>query len=175
VTDALDFLRDGGEMGALMRGPLRLDRLGARPPARLAAVAAQRRSLMLSTPGTLCTSGGVPSRLALMKRFASWRPSNVVTGLGEVVGAEFTQSPDIQENRFHRFDADRKTGRQELLDNNEALETLELGASRPTSCLGDAILHGDPIGHQRMLPRIPGRPAIGSIASDRAGKTASTK
>jgi len=64
---------------------------------------------------------------------------NVVTGLGEVVGTELTQSPDIQKIAFHRFDADRKTGRQELPGHNEALDAGARGKS-PNIILDDADL-----------------------------------
>jgi len=50
---------------------------------------------------------------------------NVVTGLARSSDG-VNENPTFR-NRFHRFDADRKTGRQNSLDTMKRL-TLELGA-----------------------------------------------
>ena len=51
-----------------------------------------------------------------------------------------------------KFDADRKTGRQELPGHNEALDAGARGQVAQHHPGRRRSLHGDPDGHQRMLP-----------------------
>jgi len=73
---------------------------------------------------------------------------NVVTGLGG--RRELTKSPDIQKIAFTGSTQIGKLVAKNSLTRLKRL-TLELGASRPTSSWTTPS-HGDPDGHQRLLP-----------------------
>jgi len=64
---------------------------------------------------------------------------NVVTGLGEVVGTELTQSPDIQKIAFTGSTQIGKLVAKNSLDTMKRL-TLELGGKSPNIILDDADL-----------------------------------
>jgi aldehyde dehydrogenase (NAD+) len=64
---------------------------------------------------------------------------NVVTGLGEVVGTQLTQSPDIQKIAFTGSTQIGKLVAKNSLDTMKRL-TLELGGRSPNIILADANL-----------------------------------